>query len=592
LALLCLVGGGWLAWTAHGARTELAAARASLPLIRDAIMTGDGSGTRRLDPVRRHAVAADDYTHDPVWNALAAVPGLGSPLSAAQEMTASVRRLAESGMPPLVAAADTLHPARLLSGGRLDVVSLRRAAPALARAASTLSAERRAVAAVDPSWLSQVADAHAQLLTELTLLSEASTAASEAADLVPSMLGADGPRRYFLAFQNPAESRASGGLLDAFAIVSADEGRIRVDRIGANTQLPPLSSVVTDVDADFAERYADLGATSTWLQANVSPHFPDTASAWEAMWEATTGEELDGTIAISPRALAAVLAATGPVTAPIVGKVDSERVENLVLHGQYEMPELGAERKSLMLGVGSATIDALLSGRVSPSRLLPGLRAAAREGHILLHSRDEAVQERLTGVGLAGAVDDTSGPYAQAVVVNAAGNKLDSWLRTTLDYTVTSCSASGRESRIAVTLRNEAPVRGLPAYVTVRSDYPPYSTVPSQNRAELQLLVTKGAEFLSATLDGSPMVLAPSEGELPEAIPDGASTTFLQEAGVRGRPSYWVDLELLPGRARTLVLTLREPPSDAEPVLQRQPMVIPQTVKAHLRPCSSGKGDS
>ncbi|MDQ1289148.1 MAG: hypothetical protein QG622_2714 [Actinomycetota bacterium] len=589
LAFLFLSGGAWLAWTASAARAELSAARAALPGVRDAVMSGDGSGMRRLDVVRRHAVAADEKTHDVVWSVVAGVPLIGSPLDATRGMTTTVRELTERGMPALVSAADSLHPAKLLSVGHLDVISLRRAAPALSTAAATLGRERAAVAALDPSWLGPVADAHGELLAELTALSEASDAASEAARLVPSMLGADGPRRYFLAFQNPAESRASGGLLDAFAIVAADAGRVKVERIGANTQLPPLKAEITDVDDRFAERYADLGATSTWLQANVSPHFPDVAEAWEAMWKGSTGQELDGVLTLDPQALSAVLAGTGPVKAPVVGTVDAGRVEKLVLHEQYAMPALGTDRKSLMLGVGSATIDALLSGKVSPGTLLPGLREVAREGHILVHSRDETEQAHLVDLGLAGAVPDAPGPYAQAVVLNAAGGKLDSWLRTQLDYTVTSCSRSNRSVRIAVTLRNEAPVRGLPSYVTIRSDRPTYPTAPSQNRTELEVLATKGAKLTSATLDGAPMPLAPPTGTLPTSIPDDAATTFLQVAEVRDRPSYWMDLELLPGRTRTLVLTLDEPPGAAEPTLPRQATVIPQIVKAHLRTCPAAR---
>lgn len=585
LVVVVLAAGAWLAWTAGRARSELLAARAALPAVRDAVMSGDGSGARRLEGVRRHAAAADDLTHDLVWAVVAALPALGSPAATTQGMTAAVHRLADDGMPPLVRAADTVHPAQLLSGGRLDVVGLQRATPALDAAASALEAERSAVAELEPSWLGPVAAAHGELLTELESLSDASRAASQAARLVPPMLGTDGPRRYFVAFQNPAEARASGGLLDAFAVVVANAGRVRVERIGANTQLPALTGPVTDVDPDFAARYADLGATSTWLQANVSPHFPDVARAWEAMWQQSTGQRVDGVVAITPRALAAVLAATGPVTAPVVGSVDSRRVERLVLHEQYALPELGSQRKSLMLGVGSATIDALLAGRVAPSRLLPGLRSAAGAGDVLLHSRDAGEQAQLATLGLAGEVDDTSGPFAQAVVLNAAGSKLDSWLKTSLDYTVTSCSSAGRTVEVRVALRNDAPRSGLPAYVTVRSDYPNYPTVSGQNRSELEVLVTRGAKLRGATLDDAPMVVAPADGKLPAAVPDGASTTFLQAATVRGRPSYWLDLELVPGRSRTLVLTLEEPPSSADPLLPRQTMVSPPLVRAYSRPC-------
>jgi hypothetical protein len=590
VAVLLLVG-GWLAWTAQHARAEMLAARAELPAVRAAVMAGDGTGVRRLENVRRHARVADELTHDPVWSAVGVLPGLGSPIATTQGLTHAVRALAEQAMPPLVVTADTLHPAKLLSGGRLDVAALRRTAPALSDAAQTLRAQRDAVTGLSPSWFGPVADARTQLESELTSLTDTSAAAADAARLLPPMLGLDGPRRYFVAFQNPAEARASGGLLDAFVIVAADRGRVQVERVGANTQLPALSGEVTSgLDPEYVKRYAPIGATSDWLEGNVSPHFPDVAATWEAMWKQATGQQLDGVVALTPQALSAVLAATGPVTAPVVGTVDARRIESLVLHDQYTMPELGNQRKSVMLGVGEAVIEALLNGRAPAGTLVTGLRGAARDGEILVQSRMPAEQAQLVADGIGGAVDETDGPYAQAVVLNAAGSKLDSWLSTTLDYRVTACTAASRTVEVIVTLRNDAPVKGLPSYVTIRSDYPGYPVVPSQNRDELEVLLTRGAKLQRATLDGVPMVVAPAEGQLPDTLPDGAATTFLQQGQTRGRPSYWMDLELVPGQPRTVVLVVTEPPSNESPVLPRQVMVRPEVVRSQLRDCPAGAG--
>jgi hypothetical protein len=307
------------------------------------------------------------------------------------------------------------------------------------------------------------------------------------------------------------------------------------------------------------------------------------------MWELTTGQKVDGTIALTPRALAAVLAATGPVQAPVVGSVDAARIEKLVLHEQYVMPALADNgvRKSIMLGVGSATIDALLAGKVSPTKLLPGLRSAAHEGHILVHSRTAAEQKELEAAGIAGALDSSDRPFAQTVFLNAAGSKLDSWMSSTLDYKVTSCTASGRTVQVAVQMRNDAPTTGLPAYVTIRSDKPTYPVKPSQNLTELEVLLTKGATLKSATLDGAPMAPAPAEGELPDTLPDLASSTFLHTATTRDRPSFWLDLELVPGEPRLLVLTVTEPPSGAAPLVPQQVMVNAQKARADVGACAA-----
>ena len=58
-----------------------------------------------------------------------------------------------------------------------------------------------------------------------------------AARLAPSMMGADGPRTYFMGFQTNAEARGTGGLLGGFGILRFDNGTPTVDTLAANTEL-------------------------------------------------------------------------------------------------------------------------------------------------------------------------------------------------------------------------------------------------------------------------------------------------------------------------------------------------------------------
>jgi hypothetical protein len=275
------------------------------------------------------------------------------------------------------------------------------------------------------------------------------------------------------------------------------------------------------------------------------------------------------------------------VTAPVIGTVDASRIESLVLHDQYVLPQLASQRKTLMLGVGSAVINALLQGHVSAKVLLPSLQDAARQGHVLISSRVPAEEAQLVAAGISGAVDDSARPFAQAVVVNAGGNKLDSWLGSSLDYRVEQCTATNRAVSVSVTLRNGAPTSGLPQYVTVRSDQPGFPVVTGQNRIELQVMVTKGSKLLSSTLDGEVLSAQPPAGQLPATLPDGSATTFLHAAQVGGRPAYWLDLELKPGASRTMALQLSEPPSTQPPLLPVQPLVINPSVKAETGACAA-----
>ncbi len=592
-AVITVAATGWLAWTAREARTELLAARAELTPLRAGVLTGAPDVAQRITTLQKHAKAADDATHDPVWSAVAHLPWLGRPAATVRGLTDAVDSVATQSLPALAAATTDVHPARVLESGRLDVVGLASAAEPLGRATTSLQTVRDSIGGLDPSWLAPVRQAHADLHEQLIELTALTSSAQTASQVAPGMLGKDGPRRYFVVFQNPAEARGTGGLLDAYAIVKAENGSIAVERTGVNTDLPALPAIIPGIDQAFVDRYQAQGATALWGNANLSPHFPEVANAWVAMWKVTTGQQLDGAIALDPKALAEVLSATGPVTAPVVGTVGADRIENLVLLEQYQRPELGAKRKQLMLGVGVKAMEAVLSGTADPQKLIPRLRDAAHSGHVLLYSRTEAEQKALVRSSLAGAVPLDARPFAQAVLVNAAGNKLDTWLTQSLAYRVEECSASGRSVVVSIGLRNDAPRKGLPEYVTGRVDKPTFRTVVGQNRVEVNLLSTLGAHLTSATLDGKPVPLAPPDGDLPARLPDGGlsgggqDTGFLHERVSAGRPSYGLDLELVPGIARTLEVRFIEPPgTTGSPRLPVQTLVRTPSVTADVSACA------
>ena len=50
-----------------------------------------------------------------------------------------------------------------------------------------------------------------------------------AVEVVPKLLGGDGDRRYFVAFQTPAELRGDGGLIGNFAEITYHNGDISLD---------------------------------------------------------------------------------------------------------------------------------------------------------------------------------------------------------------------------------------------------------------------------------------------------------------------------------------------------------------------------
>ena len=61
---------------------------------------------------------------------------------------------------------------------------------------------------------------------------------------MPSMLGANGTRRYLLLVQNNAEIRPTGGIAGSFAILKADKGKLSMGKQGSIQDLLPFADPV------------------------------------------------------------------------------------------------------------------------------------------------------------------------------------------------------------------------------------------------------------------------------------------------------------------------------------------------------------
>src|SRR6202012_4546893 len=81
-----------------------------------------------------------------------------------------------------------------------------------------------------------------------------------AARLLPSMLGADGPRNYLLLFQNTAELRATGGVPGALALLHTDGGRVTLAAQTSAAEFREFDPPVMKLPIETAGLYGELPA--------------------------------------------------------------------------------------------------------------------------------------------------------------------------------------------------------------------------------------------------------------------------------------------------------------------------------------------
>lgn len=540
------------------AEARLASARTALTQLRAAAVSGDAKlAAQRLHEVQVDCAAATSATSGPIWAVAASLPYAGRTPRAVRQIADAADALAHRTLPELVQAVRAIQDDGMVrAGGGIDLDRLGRVATILDRADATIGPIRAQLRAL-PSALvvGRVRRAGEQLRTELAGLQTGLDDAAATARVLPSMLGADGPRRYFLALQNNAEARGTGGLVGAYSIVVADAGRLRVIRTGSVEQLvammPAGKPLPRSVDASFTALYG--GDPALWQNSNMSPHFPYAAALWLRLWQRSTGQQLDGAVAVDPLAAGYLLRVTGPARLPDGESIDAGNIVVKTERDDYR--RFGgntAARKAYLGQVAQAVFGRLLSNDVRRTGLLDAIRRAVRQNRLLVYSAHPDEERALMRTAVAGALPQLAGPFLEVAVDNAGPGKLDYYLRRTVTYDLGDCRGTMRSSQVNVTLASDVPRLPLSAYV-----------VGPTQRLLVYLYLSAGAHPTYVGVDGAP------------------APVFIGTE--RGHPVVELPVDLPPRESRAIVVRIVEPAVAGAPLVRTQPLARPQqtTVRTH-----------
>ncbi|MFD5425542.1 DUF4012 domain-containing protein [Streptomyces sp. NPDC127084] len=581
-AVLLMVGAAWITVTGFFARSELLAAKGDLQALRHSV-TGAGtafdheSGSasaaagasdggadawRTMGSAASHASLAHRLTTGPAWYLASRIPLIGRPFESVRGATHAADRLTHEVFPALVRVVPAIARDTRGRGFQALLSALRDNARGIDRAAGAAAATEAEVAELPrDTWLPAADLLRDELAAGLDGITSAMSDASVAARVLPPMLGDEGPRRFFVVFQNTAEARGTGGIPAAFALVTADRGRLSFGTFGNESSLATARPLV-DLGAEFTSRYGPSNPTSTWANTNLSPHFPYAARIWAEAWRAHSGKHVDGVIALDPSALSLLLRAAGPARLSDGTALTADNLRDLAERTGYGRFADPAKRKTVFFdAVHRASLR--LGGAIDDPRRLPAVldavHHALRQDRMKVWSTWEDEQRLLETRPLGGVLPSGEGPFAGLVVNNTTGGKLDYYLDRRLEWTPGRCTPEGRPVIVRISLTNHAPVSGLPGAVTLRADKPSYPTRPGDNRLLVSYYASAGAELTGAALDGTPV----------------ATGTEIEH----GHPVYTTDLELPAQQTRTLTLTLMEPLAERAPRVLSQPLVNPlQTI--------------
>ena len=414
-------------------RHDLVEARIAMERGRNELVDGDAAAAvASFERGRLLFQRGADGAGGPLLDAVSWLPVAGRTTDAINAIAGAGVSTAEAARVLAAALADTpggLAGLAPTNGG----LSLDRF-PSLAKAAGEADALMvDAVSRLDEAprtlLLGPVASARRDAEAELAELRDKVHAASLLLQSLPGFLGAEGPRRYFVGPQNPAELRGTGGLIGAYSILTIDEGHFRFEPFEPIQSLPTPAGEVPAPNDDYATNYEPFrGGDRFWTAINVMPDFPSVAQAILSSYEASTHERLDGVILADPFALAALLRATGPVELPGYGiRIDARDVVPFTTNEAYSVLTDPEARKRVLGDVARAAFGQFIAQPSPDLADLELLLQASSDRHILVYSSDPTMQEGLAATPVAGTLTPAGADddLLSIIVNSAAGSKVD-----------------------------------------------------------------------------------------------------------------------------------------------------------------------
>lgn len=440
-------------------------------------------------------------------------------------------------MPLAAAGVQNVDPDRMrLHNGRVDLAALKEYLPVFRRLSAGAARAHTELSRMPSTWLlSPLADALAKFDRTVAKADDSAQTAQEAVALAPRMLGGRGTRRYLVLFVTPAEVRGSGGLIANYGVLVARDGVLRLESLGRGPNLSFTGAPVKHLSGpkEYLARYGRFDPANTWENVTMSPDFPSVARVAAELFPQSGGTNVDGVISLDPVALRNLLSLTGPISIRgLPEQLDAGNVVQFLYHDQYALGVSQDHRINLLSDIARATFDRLTHGRsASPSQFSNEMSPALGDKNLTMWFKDAAEQDFAVRIGGDGSVPAAAGDSLGLIAQNAGGNKLDAFLHRRVAYSATVNVDSGRErAKATITLRNDAPSSGLPAYVIGNEVGLPTGT----NR--LIIAAYSRMALRAATLDGRPLELV-GEREF-------------------GRNVYWAYVDVPATSSRTIVLDL------------------------------------
>lgn len=557
---LLVLWGALVGWRVLGAKSDLDRATAQAEDLKQALSDQDVARAKAsLDDLQASLYAADGKLSDSPVKLASHLPFVGANIRAVRTVNTALVSIASDGLPPVVQQASRLGNAAFQpKGGRLDLEDLSSLAAPLSTAASVLGKADTTIQSVDAgSLISPVASAVRRAQREVGDAATTAKSGSIAAKVLPTMLGAEAPRRYLILLANNAEMRSVSGLPGQMVLVTADAGRISLDSVTSARQLGPnwdpeglWRGMKTSVDfqpptLSSAETRLFSGRPNLDARDTLMiPDFPRAASLARTLWSKNGKPPVDGVIMMDSVAVADLLGSTNPISTSL-GRVGQASATDVLLRKAYL--KLDENQQDLFFGkFGDELFSRISSGRVNTKKLLTSLHTSVVDRRLLVWSADPEMQDVLAPTDIAGDLEASRRPTVGVFASDARYDKLTAYLDYSAGLVSARCAA------------------GVPTYsgqFDVTSKLAPGARLSSTVEG---VGSQRGLPRGTAQID---VFLYPTRGGKMSSVEVGGKAVRTVSAKIDGRDVQRVRLTIRPGQKQRLTFVTTTPGSTARPDL-------------------------
>lgn len=272
-------------------------------------------------------------------------------------------------------------------------------------------------------------------------------------EILPGILGGDGPRTYLLGFQNSAELRGTGGAMLQISCLFMDNGKPDIPTRQDRKQLVEAGTAQDGEDSatagsncagtvykiDESRRQIDIPLPQdAWYvraiedaqrfgNSNWSPDWPLSARLTVAYARASERKfpPIDGVIAIDPIAVRNLMPGVGAFNIKTGNRISGTKVVNFLLSKAYSSYPIAQSRRFVLRQVVEKFFKRMFKP-TRPSDLVEGIGRSLLTKHMQIWMADRDEQAFITRMKWDGAIlQKEKTDYLYVVEQNVGGNKLD-----------------------------------------------------------------------------------------------------------------------------------------------------------------------